>query len=146
MHLIIAGTEFVLYVGLLHRDYHLPLHLQLSSEDLGQGPPAVFSYITKLLMVMVVMAVVVMMVVMMMVVTMMVVVMMVMVKMKVIMVTVMKKMILAFPHLVLGACRLPVADIFQTRKRREVEKEQGTKFQAKATINKTPCQQCKRLA
>ena len=81
MHLIIAGTEFVLYVGLLHRDYHLPLHLQLSSEDLGQGPPAVFSYITKLLMVMVVMEVVVMMVVMMMVVTMMVVVMMVMVKM-----------------------------------------------------------------
>ena len=77
MHLIIAGTEFVLYVGLLHRDYHLPLHLQLSSEDLGQGPPAVFSYITKLLMVMVVMEVVVMM----MVVTMMVVVMMVMVKM-----------------------------------------------------------------
>ena len=61
MHLIIAGTEFVLYVGLLHRDYHLPLHLQLSSEDLGQGPPAVFSYITKLLMVMVVMEVVVMM-------------------------------------------------------------------------------------
>ena len=81
MHLIIAGTEFVLYVGLLHRDYHLPLHLQLLSEDLGQGPPAVFSYITKLLMVMVVMEVVVMMVVMMMVVTMMVVVMMVMVKM-----------------------------------------------------------------
>ena len=77
MHLIIAGTEFVLYVGLLHRDYHLPLHLQLSSEDLGQGPPAVFSYITKLLMVMVVMEVVVMMVVMMMVVTMMVVMMMV---------------------------------------------------------------------
>ena len=76
MHVIIAGTEFVLYVGLLHRDYHLPLHLQLSSEDLGQGPPAVFSYITKLLMVMVVMEVV-----MMMVVTMMVVVMMVMVKM-----------------------------------------------------------------
>ena len=70
-----------MYVGLLHRDYHLPLHLQLSSEDLGQGPPAVFSYITKLFMVMVVMEVVVMMVVMMMVVTMMVVVMMVMVKM-----------------------------------------------------------------
>ena len=70
MHLIIAGTEFILYVGLLHRDYHLPLHLQLSSEDLGQGPPAVFSYITKLLMVMVVIAVVVMMVVMMMVVVM----------------------------------------------------------------------------
>ena len=62
MHLIIAGTEFVLYVGLLHRYYHLPLHLQLSSEDLGQGPPAVFSYISKLLMVMVVMEVVVMMV------------------------------------------------------------------------------------
>ena len=81
MHLIIAGTEFVLCVGLLHRDYHLPLHLQLSSEDLGQGPPAVFSYITKLLMVMVLMEIVVMMVVMMMVVTMMVVVMMVMVKM-----------------------------------------------------------------
>ena len=61
MHVIIAGTEFVLYVGLLHRYYHLPLHLQLSSEDLGQGPPAVFSYITKLLMVMVLMEVVVMM-------------------------------------------------------------------------------------
>ena len=73
MHLIIAGTEFVLYVGLLHRYYHLPLHLQLSSEDLGQGPPAVFSYITKLLMVMVVMEVVVMMVAMMMVAMMMVV-------------------------------------------------------------------------
>ena len=71
---------------------------------------------------------------------------MVMVKMKVIMVTVIKKMILAFPHLVLGACRLPVADIFQTRKRREVEKEKAlTKFQAKATLNKTQCQQCKRL-
>ena len=50
---------------------------------------------------------------------------MLMLKMKVIMLTVMKKMILAFPHLVLGACRLPVADIFQTRKRREVEKEQS---------------------
>ena len=58
-----------------------------------------------------------------------------------IMVTMMK---MAFLHLVLGACRLPVADIFQTRKRREVEKEQSTKFQAKATINKTQCQQCKR--
>ena len=45
---------------------------------------------------------------------------MVMVKMKV---TVMK--IHSFTHLVLGACRLPVADIFQTRKRREVEKEQS---------------------
>ena len=43
--------------------------------------------------------------------------------MMVIMVTVIKKIILAFPHLDLGACRLPVADIFQTRKRREVEKD-----------------------
>ena len=60
-----------------------------------------------------------------------------------IMVTMMK---MAFPHLDLGACRLPVADIFQTRKRREVEKEQSTKFQAKATINKTQCQQYKGLA